>query len=55
MITTENIYCLNAFHVKNTGDEQALWLIYILMENAILMLGYGKKNGNRTMLWENPM
>jgi hypothetical protein len=25
------------------------------MENAILLLGYGRRNGNKTMLWENPM
>jgi hypothetical protein len=55
VITNENIYCLNAFHVKNTGEEQALWLIYALIENPILLLRYGTRNGNKTILWENPI
>jgi hypothetical protein len=50
VILNEDSYSLNAFHVKNTGDEQALWLIHALMENAILLLGYGRRNGNKTML-----
>ena len=50
MIRNENVYCLNAFHVKNTGDEQALWLIYALLDNAILLLRHGTRNGNKTVL-----
>jgi hypothetical protein len=46
VITNENNYCLNAFHVTNMGEEQAFWLIYALTENPILLLGYGKRDGN---------
>jgi hypothetical protein len=57
VLTNENNNCLIAFHVKNMGEEQTLWLKYTqetipvtLRESPMPLLGYGKKNGDRTMV-----